>query len=144
MNLLPDDDILAHFHVFFRTDIASKAEEKSAQPEGVDEEVWDEGSAATKAGVINLAESLRAERPDVDVRLICPGFVDTRMTRRNRFRMPAIMPADKAAAAIMKGLAGKQFEIHFPHRLTRTLKLIRALPYAASLRLTRRLSRDGD
>ena len=30
--------------------------------------------SATKAGVINLAESLRAERPDVDVRLICPGF----------------------------------------------------------------------
>ena len=98
--------------------------------------------SATKAGVINLAESLRAERADLDIRLICPGFVDTQMTRKNDFDMPAIIQPDKAAQAIMRGLDGRRFEIHFPHRLTRTLKLIRALPYAASLRLTRRLSRD--
>lgn len=100
--------------------------------------------SATKAGVISLAESLRAERADLDIRLICPGFVDTQMTRKNDFDMPAIIQPDKAAQAIIRGLDGRRFEIHFPHRLTRTLKLIRALPYAASLRLTRRLSRDDD
>ena len=42
----------------------------------------------------------------------------------------------------MKGLEGGSFEIHFPRRLTRSLKLIRALPYALSMRLTRRLSRE--
>lgn len=101
--------------------------------------------SATKAGVINLAESLRAERPDLDIRLICPGFVDTRMTKKNDFRMPAIIQPNEAATAIRRGLEGHRFEIHFPHRLTRSLKLIRALPYALSLRLTRRLSRkDGE
>lgn len=98
--------------------------------------------SATKAGVINLAESLRAERSDLDIRLICPGFVDTRMTRKNDFRMPAIMRPDAAAMAIRDGLAGRKFEIHFPHRLTRSLKLIRALPYGLSMRLTRRLSQE--
>ncbi|MCF3973338.1 SDR family NAD(P)-dependent oxidoreductase [Paracoccus salsus] len=100
--------------------------------------------SATKAGVINLAESLRAERADLDVRLICPGFVETRLTEKNDFKMPALIKPEEAATAIRKGLAGRRFEIHFPHRLTRSLKLVRALPYALSMRLTRRLSREDD
>ncbi|MFY0596736.1 MAG: SDR family NAD(P)-dependent oxidoreductase [Cognatishimia sp.] len=96
--------------------------------------------SATKAGVINLAESLRVElQGKVDVRLISPGFVDTRLTQRNAFSMPALMQPDDAAKAIYRGLNGGQFEIHFPRRLTLALKLLRALPYWASLRLTRRL-----
>jgi short-subunit dehydrogenase len=98
--------------------------------------------SASKAGVINLAESLRAERSDLDIRLICPGFVETRLTEMNEFKMPAIMKPDAAAKAIMKGLDASGFEVHFPHRLTRALKLIRALPYALSMRLTRRLSTE--
>lgn len=100
--------------------------------------------SATKAGVINLAESLRAERPDLDIRLICPGFVDTRLTAQNDFKMPAIVTPDAAAEAILRGLDRPGFEVHFPRRLTLTLKALRALPYALSLRLTRRLNRDED
>ncbi len=98
--------------------------------------------SATKAGVINLAESLRAERGDLDIRLISPGFVETRLTRKNNFAMPAIMAPDQAARAIRAGLEGRRFEIHFPRRLTLPLKLLRALPYGLSLRLTRRLTRE--
>ncbi len=96
--------------------------------------------SATKAAVINLAESLRVElAPMVDTRLISPGFVDTRLTRKNDFDMPAIMRPDDAAAAILHGLDGRGFEVHFPRRLTLPLKLLRALPYGLALRLTRRL-----
>ncbi|MDO5648899.1 SDR family oxidoreductase [Paracoccus sp. (in: a-proteobacteria)] len=95
--------------------------------------------SATKAGVINLAETLRVERPDRDIRLICPGFVDTAMTQRNDFDMPAIMTPDAAAKAILRGLDGRRFEVHFPARLTLALKLLRALPYGVALRLTKRL-----
>ncbi|RJE80836.1 SDR family oxidoreductase [Paracoccus sp. JM45] len=98
--------------------------------------------SASKAGVINLAESLRAERKDLDIRLICPGFVETRLTQMNEFKMPAIMKPEAAAKAIVKGLASGGFEVHFPHRLTRSLKFIRALPYGLSMRLTRRLSTE--
>lgn len=98
--------------------------------------------SATKAGVINLAESLRAELAGrVDVRLICPGFVDTRLTQRNDFAMPGLIAPDAAARAIIDGLDRRSFEIHFPRRLTFSLKLLSALPYWAALPLTIRLVR---
>ena len=99
--------------------------------------------SATKAGVINLAESLRAELAGrLDVRLICPGFVDTKLTRRNDFTMPALMTPETAARAIIDGLNRRGFEVHFPRRLTYALKLLRALPYWAALPLTGRLAKQ--
>lgn len=98
--------------------------------------------SATKAGVINLAESLRSELAgQVDVRLVSPGFVDTRLTQRNRFRMPGLVTTEMAAQAILKGLFTRKFEIHFPKRLTLPLKLLRIAPYWISLPLTQRLTR---
>ncbi|WP_339107600.1 SDR family NAD(P)-dependent oxidoreductase [Thioclava sp. GXIMD4216] len=96
--------------------------------------------SASKAAVINLVESLRVEyAPDIDVRLISPGFVNTRLTQKNQFDMPFIMEPEAAAKAVADGLAGHRFEIHFPKRLTLGLKLLQLLPYALSLRLTKRL-----
>lgn len=98
--------------------------------------------SATKAGVINLAESLRIElRGQHDVRLINPGFVATRLTQKNEFAMPGLLQPPEAAAQIRKGLDGRAFEIHFPRRLTLGLKLLRMLPYWAALPLTRQLAR---
>ena len=98
--------------------------------------------SATKAGVISLAQSLRSELSgQVDVRLISPGFVDTRLTQRNDFAMPALMTSDAAANAIIRGLTARGFEVHFPRRLTLGLKLLRLLPYWAAMPLTRRLTR---
>lgn len=96
--------------------------------------------SATKAAVNNLAESLRIElRPGIDVRLVCPGFVRTRLTARNSFDMPALISADEAAHHVLRGLRGRSFEIHFPKRFTLVMKLLRMLPYALALRLTGRL-----
>ena len=98
--------------------------------------------SATKAGVINLAESLRAELAGrIDVRLISPGFVDTRMTRLNDFHMPAMTTPETAAQSIINGLDASGFEVHFPRRLTWGLKILGALPYWAALSLTGRLAR---
>ncbi|MCG7493073.1 SDR family oxidoreductase [Thalassobius sp. Cn5-15] len=98
--------------------------------------------SATKAGVANLAETLRNEVGGrFDVRLISPGFVDTRLTQKNDFTMPGLLTADRAAAEILQGLDTRRFEVHFPRRLTWPLKLLRRLPYALSLPLTRRLVR---
>lgn len=98
--------------------------------------------SAIRAGVISLAQSLRAELAGrYEVRLICPGPVDPRLTQRNDFSMPAMVTPEAAACAIIKGLNTQQFEVHFPRRLTYALKLLGALPYWAALTLTRRLAR---
>ena len=86
--------------------------------------------SATKAGIINLAESLHAELPkSIDVKLINPGFVRTKLTDQNNFKMPMIIDSDEAAVAIADGLLKKQFEIHFPKKFTYLLKLLCILPY---------------
>lgn len=97
--------------------------------------------SATKAAVNNLAETLRIElAPRIDVRLVCPGFVRSRLTDKNSFDMPAIITAEEAAQQTLRGMQGRGFEIHYPKRFTRVMKLLRALPYGVSLRLTARLS----
>lgn len=86
---------------------------------------------ATKAALINLTETLYLDLAPrgIGVYLINPGFVKTPLTDRNTFRMPALISADEAAAEILAGLARGRFEIHFPRRFTRWLKLLRVLPY---------------
>lgn len=96
--------------------------------------------SATKAAIVNLAESLYAEKQqDFDIKLISPGFVRTPLTARNNFAMPMIISPEAAATAIADGLRQSRFEIHFPKRFTILLKLLRLLPYALALRLTRSL-----
>lgn len=96
--------------------------------------------SSTKAGMINLAESLRAEHGDiVDVKVVNPGFVKTRMTDLNEFRMPMRIGAEEAAAHIAAGLRSGGFEIHFPKGFTRLMKVLRALPDWAYFPVARRL-----
>jgi short-subunit dehydrogenase len=86
---------------------------------------------ASKAALINLAESLYGDlHPHgMGVYLINPGFVDTPLTQKNEFKMPALISADAAARETLAGLAAGRFEIHYPKRFTRWLKLLRVLPY---------------
>ncbi|WP_348697938.1 SDR family NAD(P)-dependent oxidoreductase [Duganella fentianensis] len=85
----------------------------------------------SKAALINLAELLYADlRPrGLGVYLINPGFVQTPLTAKNDFAMPALQTPQAAAQAIRKGLSAGAFEIHFPRRFTLVLKLLRWLPY---------------
>jgi NADP-dependent 3-hydroxy acid dehydrogenase YdfG len=100
--------------------------------------------SATKAAIINLAESLRVDcRDDVDIKLISPGFVRTPLTDKNNFHMPMMIEPEQAAKAIAEGLLSDRFEIHFPKRFTWGLKFLQMLPYAVSLRLTRSLKRKA-
>jgi hypothetical protein len=47
--------------------------------------------------------------------------------------MPALMPADEAARVTLDEIAAGRFEIHYPKRFTRGLKLLRILPYRMQL-----------
>lgn len=95
---------------------------------------------ASKAALTYLAEVNHVELKDkgIAVSVVCPGFVDTRLTRKNTFTMPAIMTPEQAAQETLKGLAKGEFEIHYPKRFTRWLKLLRVLPYSIYFRLIRK------
>ena len=75
-------------------------------------------------------EALRGELAPhgVAVNVICPGFIKTPMTDANQFPMPFIMPADRAARIIQKGLARNRARIAFPWRLYALVRLAAALP----------------
>ena len=92
---------------------------------------------ATKAALINMCEALHMELSDhgVKVQIVNPGFIETPLTDKNDFRMPALMPVDKAAKAFHDGLKSNRFEITFPKRFTWTVKFMRLLPYAIYLPL---------
>lgn len=96
--------------------------------------------SSTKAGIINIAESLRAELPlTIDVKLISPGFVKTSLTAKNNFQMPFIIDPKMAAKFIADGLLKSKFEIHFPKKFTFFLKLLRLLPYSLSMKITSKI-----
>jgi short-subunit dehydrogenase len=59
-----------------------------------------------------LRGSLQPE--GIHVSVICPGFVRSRITRANRFHMPLLMDADRAARIIRRGLARDRARIAFP------------------------------
>ena len=95
---------------------------------------------ATKAALINLAESLYIDLADrgVGVYLVNPGFVKTPLTADNSFEMPNLITPEEASTALLAGLERGEFEIHFPKAFTRKLKFARLLPYWLYFRLIKR------
>lgn len=96
----------------------------------------------TKAALINLAEALHLDLHclGLGVSVINPGFVATPLTAGNDFSMPALISPETAAQAILQGWAQGDFDIHFPKRFTRLMKLLRLLPYSLYFPAIRRLT----
>jgi hypothetical protein len=87
---------------------------------------------SSKAGVISYCESLRGELRDAQVRVvtIAPGYIDTPLTRRNRYPMPFLMPADRFADAAFETIvAGRSYRV-IPWQMGLIAKLLRLLPNA--------------
>ncbi|MDA9929996.1 SDR family NAD(P)-dependent oxidoreductase [Alphaproteobacteria bacterium] len=91
----------------------------------------------TKAALISLAESLRFDLGPrgIDVRVICPGFVETESTAVNDYEMPGMISAQRAADEILAGLKSSKFLIHFPKSFTRKIGWLRWLPDRMFFRL---------
>src|SRR3546814_6092917 len=87
---------------------------------------------ASKAAVRVWGEAMRGVlAPDgVEVNVICPGFVRSRMTAANPFRMPFLMDADRAARIIRRGLERNRSRIAFPFPPPVSAWLAGALPAA--------------
>lgn len=96
----------------------------------------------TKAALTNLAETLYLdlEPLGLGVSVVHPGFVQTPLTAQNHFSMPALITPDLAAKAMLDGWARGAFDIHYPKRFTRWMKLLRLLPYRAYFPAVRRFT----
>ncbi len=96
----------------------------------------------TKAALINLAETLYLDLRGrgLAIHVINPGFVKTPLTDQNDFEMPALISAQEAAEQTLRGLERGEFEIHYPKRFTRLLKLLRVLPYRWYFPLVHRIT----
>jgi short-subunit dehydrogenase len=94
---------------------------------------------ASKAAVINLAESLKLELAGtgVDLTLINPGFVDTALNASYTGTKHYVLSADKAARRILDKLGQRPYEIAFPGRVEFFLKTARSLPRALAFPLIR-------
>jgi short-subunit dehydrogenase len=95
------------------------------------------GYGASKAGILHFAQNLKLDlaKTNIKVQLISPGFVKTRLTDQNKFKMPFIMEVEKAAARIVMGLESETFEIAFPKRFVFILKALSLLPQSLYFKL---------
>lgn len=97
--------------------------------------------SASKAAVRSWGEALRGRyaRDGIAVNVICPGFVESRITAGNPFPMPFLMTAEKAARIIRRGLARNRGRIAFPWPMYALAWLGVALPDALVDPIIRRL-----
>jgi len=100
---------------------------------------------ASKAAVRVWGEGLRGELSGsgIEVSVICPGFVVSRMTDRNHFPMPFLMPTDRAARIIRRGLDRGRARIAFPFPLYAAALLLGALPPALTDPILGRMPRKS-
>jgi short-subunit dehydrogenase len=85
---------------------------------------------ASKAAVISYCESLRGELrgSGVHVITICPGYIKTPMTEKNRYPMPFLMEADDfAQQSLVKIETGRSYSV-IPWQMGVVAKLLRMMP----------------
>jgi short-subunit dehydrogenase len=85
---------------------------------------------ASKAAVISYCESLRGELRGngVHVVTISPGYIDTPLTRQNRYSMPFLMKPEEFAERAFRTIeAGRSYRV-IPWQMGVVAKLLRALP----------------
>ncbi len=95
---------------------------------------------ASKAAVINLAESLKLELQGsgVDVTVINPGFVDTPLNASyDPKKKLFVMSKERCARKILEKLPSKPYEIAFPTQVEGFLKTVRNMPRSLSFPLVR-------
>ena len=80
---------------------------------------------------MSLAESMRADlrKTGVRVQLANPGFIKTRLTDKNEFKMPFLMTPEEAAQEMLELMFDEDaFDRHFPRVFSWVFRLSRFLP----------------
>jgi NAD(P)-dependent dehydrogenase (short-subunit alcohol dehydrogenase family) len=85
---------------------------------------------ASKAAVDSWAVGTASVAPRRGIQLtsICPGYVRTAMTARNRFLMPGLTEPDRMARAALAGIAAGRVRVGYPWWLGAAARLVGTLP----------------
>ncbi|MGB3313493.1 MAG: SDR family NAD(P)-dependent oxidoreductase [Albidovulum sp.] len=88
------------------------------------------GYGASKAALVSLAETMRHDLKGsgVVVRLVNPGFIRTRLTKKNSFRMPMIMTPEAATEHVVRAMRSRRFRTDFPAPFSWLMKALVFLP----------------
>ncbi len=88
------------------------------------------GYGASKAALMSLAETMRFDLRGrgVTVRIVNPGFIETRLTEKNSFAMPMLMTPEAAAARVIKAMRRRRFRTDFPVPFSWYIRLLSHLP----------------
>ena len=102
------------------------------------------GYCASKAAVRIYGEALRSwlAPEGIDVSVVLPGFVETRLSHTVAGPKPLILPPERAARIIRRGLAKGRRQIAFPYPLYLGMQLMRALPAGLVDPILRRVAVD--
>ena len=82
--------------------------------------------AAADAWTVAAAQTARRE--GMVMTSLCPGYVRTAMTARNRFPMPGLMDSDRAARIMLRGIAACRRRVVFPWWMGVAARLAGLLP----------------
>ena len=95
------------------------------------------GYGASKSGLMHLAENLRSDlwHSGVQVQLINPGFIKTRLTDKNDFNMPFILTPEDAAKRFADAMESRRFKTDFPWGFSLVFRASGWLPQWAYERL---------
>jgi short-subunit dehydrogenase len=86
--------------------------------------------SASKAAAIRYLEGLRVElrSSGVQVTTLCPGYIATPMTSRNRYPMPFILQADDAARRFARAIAAGTSYAVIPWQMAIAGRVLGVLP----------------
>lgn len=89
------------------------------------------GYSASKAALMHLGENIALDLSDTDVQVqvLNPGFVKTRLTDQNSFKMPFIMSPEKAAKTVARTMQGSRFQTAFPAPFSWLFKALKFIPH---------------
>ncbi|MEM1274310.1 MAG: SDR family NAD(P)-dependent oxidoreductase [Pseudomonadota bacterium] len=88
------------------------------------------GYSASKAATASLADTLDTDLSGfgIDVQIIHPGFIRTRLTDKNDFAMPQIMEPDAAAQVFVDHMQSGGFHRAFPAPFSWLFRLAPVMP----------------
>jgi short-subunit dehydrogenase len=71
------------------------------------------GYCASKAGLMSLAETLKIDlaKNNIDVQLLNPGYIKTRLTDKNPYKKISVMTPEKAAQFSLSHMRSSRFQL---------------------------------